>query len=229
MYLIFAILVMIGKPKIKIILTSSRHSTLTMTTHDQLPQNYPDMFFLFFCSFTYAQKPVVYYFSEIGLTMYIPSDFNVINAAKNEAMNQRGQKLIEDANHTRVDISETKTLIAARKSEKDYFNVTITPYDPKKDGSIDESDANVQKILFKTFQGKMPNAKIDSASGVKIVGGKSFSEFRMKILINQNTTMYMYVLSKLYKGYDLGITYLYTDELTDKQIASTLNSFKFDK
>ena len=185
-------------------------------------------FFLFLESFTYAQKPVVYYFSEIGLTMYIPSDFNVIDAAKNEAINQHGQKLMEDANHMKVDVSETKTLIAARKSEKDYFNVTITPFDPKKDGSIDESNANVNRILFKTFHDKLPDAKIDTASGVKIVGGKSFSEFRLKILI-RNTTMYMYLLSKLYKGYDLGISYLYTDEPTKKQIASTLDSFKFDK
>jgi hypothetical protein len=39
----------------------------------------------------------------------------------------------------------------------------------------------------------------------------------------------MYLLSKLYEGYDLGISYLYTDEPTKKQIASTLDSFKFDK
>ncbi len=99
--------------------------------------------------------------------MYIPADFNVIDAAKNEAINQHGQKLMEDANHMKVDISETKTLIAARKSEKDYFNVTITPFDPKKDGSIDDTNAKI-KILFKTFHSKMPNAKIDTASGVKI-------------------------------------------------------------
>jgi hypothetical protein len=186
-------------------------------------------FFLFLGSFTYAQKLVVYYFSEIGLTMYIPSDFNVIDAAKNEAITQKGQKLMEDANHMKLDVSETKTLIAARKSTKDYFNVTITPFDPKKDGSIDEFNANVNKILFKTFHSKLPEGKIDTASGVKIVGGKSFSEFRLKILIDQNTTMYLYLLSKLYKGYELGISYLYTDEPTKKQIASTLDRFKFDK
>jgi hypothetical protein len=186
-------------------------------------------FFLFLASFTNAQKPVVYYFSEIGLTMYIPSEFKVLDAAKNDALNHKGQKLMEDANHVKVDVSETKTLIAARKSEKDYFNVTLTPFDPKKDGSIEDADATVKNILFKTFQSKIPQAKIDTASGVRIVGGKSFDEFRMKILIDQNTTMYMYLLSKLYKGFDLGITYLYTDEPTKKQLAFTLDSFKFDK
>jgi hypothetical protein len=185
-------------------------------------------FFLFLASFTNAQKPVVYYFSEIGLTMYIPSEFKVLDAAKNEALNQKGQKAMEDANHVKVDVSQTKTLIAARKTEKDYFNVTITPFDPKKDGSIDETDAKVKDILFETFHNKMPLAKIDTASSVKIVGGKSFNEFRVKILIDQNTTMYMYLLTKLYKGYELGVTYLYTDEPTKKQMAYTLDSFKFD-
>src|SRR5450432_2949679 len=113
-------------------------------------------FFLSLASFTHAQKPVVYYFSEIGLTLYIPSEFKVLDAAKNEAMNQKGQKAMEDANHVKVDVSATKTLIAARKSEKDYFNITITPFDPKKDGSIEEADAAVKDVLFKTFRSKMP-------------------------------------------------------------------------
>jgi hypothetical protein len=186
-------------------------------------------FLLSLTSFTNAQKPVVYYFSEIGLTLYIPSEFKVLDAAKNEALNQKGQKAMEDASHVKVDVSATKTLIAARKSEKDYFNVTLTPFDPKKDGPIEESDDKVKNILFETFHNKIPNAKIDTASSVKIVGGKSFDEFRLKILIDQNTTMYMYLLSKLYKGYELAITYLYTDEPTKKQLAFTLDSFKFDK
>ena len=185
--------------------------------------------FIFLASFTHAQKPVVYYFSEVGLTMYLQSDFNVLDAAKREEFNQKGQKLMEDANHMKLDVSETKTLIAARKSALDYFNVTITPFDPDKDGSYETSNAKVDEVLYKTFQSKLPDAKIDTASRVTTIDGKSFSEFRLRILINQNITMYMFLLCKYYKGYDLSISYLYTDELTKKELNTTLASFKFDK
>jgi len=79
-------------------------------------------------SFTFSQKPVAYSFSEIGLTLSIPQDFKVMDAEQNEDVKQKGLKLMEDANHMSVDASQTKTLIAVKKNDLDYFNVSITAY-----------------------------------------------------------------------------------------------------
>lgn len=75
-------------------------------------------------SFSFSQKPVVYFFSEVGLTLYIPPDFKVLDAKKNDALNKKGVKSMEEANHLSMDVSQLKTLIAVRKTNFDYFNVT---------------------------------------------------------------------------------------------------------
>ena len=83
-------------------------------------------------SFAHAQKPVVYFFSEVGLTLYIPPEFKVLDAVQNETLNKKGEKLMSEANNTTIDVSSLQTLIAVRKGQSDYFNVTITPYNEKK-------------------------------------------------------------------------------------------------
>jgi hypothetical protein len=196
----------------------TRYAKTILTTH-----------ILLMASFSFSQKPVVYFFSEVGLTLYIPSDFKVLDAEKNEANNQKGLKMLEESNHVSVDISQTKTLIAARKSIMDYYNVTITPYDLKKDGSYQAATKQVNDMVYKTFHEKLPNAKIDTATGVKNIGGLTFKEFRMKIQIDEKVTMSMGMLARYYKGYDLGMSYLYTDDITKGQIQSILQSCKFSK
>jgi len=51
----------------------------------------------------------------------------------------------------------------------------------------------------------------------------------MKIRVNEKMTMNMFMLAKFYKGYDLGIAYLYLDDVTKNQIQGILESCKFRK
>jgi hypothetical protein len=181
--------------------------------------------------FSFSQKPVVYYFSEVGLTLYIPPEFKVIDAEQNDALTKKGVKMMADANDiSGADISQLKTLIAARKTNFDYFNVTLTAYNAKRDGPYPELTKQANNMLYHTFKEKLPNAKIDSATNTnKIVGGLVFTEFHLKILVNEKMTINMFVLAKYYKGYDFGITYMYVDDVTKTQMQSILQSCKFTK
>ena len=180
-------------------------------------------------SFSFSQKPVEYFLSQVGLTLDIPSDFTVLDSNQNEALKQKGIKLTEDVNHMNIDASQTKTLIAAKKNDYNYFNVTITPYDLKEDGSYAEAVKQVNKIIYNTFHEQLPDAKIDTVSNTTIIDGLEFSEFHMKIPLNETVTMNLYGLSKYYKGYDLGIAYLYLDDETKNQMQGILQSCKFAK
>jgi hypothetical protein len=180
-------------------------------------------------SASFSQKPAEHFLSQIGLTLDIPSDFTVLDTAQNEAINQKGLKLIEDANHMSVDASQTKTLIAAKKNDLNYFNVTITPYNPKEDGSYTEAVKNVNNVLYKTFHEKLPDAKIDTVTNSKNIDGLEFSEFHVKIQLNEKMTMHLFMLAKYYKGYDLGIAYLYLDDVTKNQMEDILQGCKFAK
>ena len=180
-------------------------------------------------SFSHAQKPVVYFFSEVGLTLYLPPEFKVLDAVQNETLNKKGISEMSEANKMTIDASSLKTLIAARKSQSDYFNVTITPYNEIKEGPYYVASKEVNKILYNTFHENLKNSKIDTISNTKTIDGLVFTEFSLKMPVNDKLTMNMFVLSKFYKGYDFGITYLYTDDVTKSQIQSILQSCKFMK
>ncbi len=166
-----------------------------------------------------------YTFKEVGWTLTLPPQFTVIDSAKNEALNQRGKKLIEESNDIKADFSGTRTLITAMKGNN-YFNSTITPFDPK-DGDYSTTSKTVKDLIYKTFADKMPDAKIDSSSTPATVGGLQFDKFHIIITMRGKALFNMFLLEKLYKGYDFGISYLYLDEVSKGQIESILNSSRF--
>jgi hypothetical protein len=166
-----------------------------------------------------------YAFKEVGWSLTLPPQFSVIDSSKTAALNQRGKKLIEESNDIKADFSGTKTLITAMKGNN-YFNSTITPFGPK-DGDYNTSCKKVKDLIFNTFVNKIPNAKIDSSSTAETVGGLEFDKFHIVITMHDKVLFNMFLLSKLYKGFDFGISYLYLDEISKGQIESILNSSRF--
>ncbi|RZJ86411.1 MAG: hypothetical protein EOO20_18350, partial [Chryseobacterium sp.] len=78
-----------------------------------------------------------YFFKEVGWTIVLPADFNPIDSTETDKMNARGLKAIEDATDLTTDLSELRTLIAARKNALTFFNATIRPYDKASEGPYD--------------------------------------------------------------------------------------------
>jgi hypothetical protein len=183
---------------------------------------------LFAAAGSHAQTPATKYsFPQIGWTMFLPASFKVMDSAKNAAMTEKGKKTMEDANNIQADFSGLKTLISAMKNPTNYFNSTITPYDPKKDGPYAKTNETVKGILYNTFIQKIPKAKIDTASSKLAIDGVTFERFYLRLTLETKVLFHMVVLSKFYKGYDFGITYLYTDEESKTEIESILRTSKF--
>jgi hypothetical protein len=168
-----------------------------------------------------------YTFPQVGWTMYLPASFKIIDSAKNAAMTENGKKTMEDANNIKADFSGLKTLVSAMKNATNYFNSTITPYDPKTEGSYAKTNQGLKGILYNTFAQKIPNAKIDSASSQLTIDGVTFLRFYLRLKLDTRVLFHMVVLSKYYKGYDFGITYLYTDEESKAELESILTTSKF--
>jgi hypothetical protein len=178
---------------------------------------------------TAQQQQKIYSFKQIGWTVELPADFLVIDSAENTARMERGAKAMEDANDIKADISETITLIGATKNKYNYFNAAIEPFDSKGNISWKTSNQQLKELLYKTFAEKMKDAKIDSASNNEVIDGLSFDKFRITVTIDDKVLFNSFLLSKLYKGYDFGISYLYLDERTKDQIESMLRNSKFSK
>ena len=180
-------------------------------------------------SFAQSETGKSYTFSQIGWSFTLPGGFTPMDSATAEAASQRGTKAIEDANGITADMSKTKTLISATKNSYNYFNVTITPYDVAKDGDFTTVSNGVKGVVYTTFAGQMPDAVIDSSTTIVSIDGLSFDKFRVTVTMQGKAIFNMFLLSKLYKGFDLGIAYLYVDEDTKQEIEALLSNSKFTK
>jgi hypothetical protein len=167
-----------------------------------------------------------YTLKEVGWTITLPPDFKVADSAKTADQMQQGKKAIEESTNTKVDMSTTKTLINATKGHN-TFNVTITGFDPKTDGDFAATNQITKNMVYQTFANQMPDAKVDSNSSSTTIGGLDFDQFHVNVKVKGQTIFNMYVLTKLYKGYDFGITYLYVDEASKREIEGILDNSQF--
>ena len=174
------------------------------------------------------KKGTTYVFKEIGWTVTLPPQFTVMDAARTQRVNEKGKAMMEKAAGTKLDLSSTQTLISANKGASGAnFNATITPFDPQKDGDLAAANQAMKELLYTTFSNQMPDATLDSSSDVTRVGRLDFDRYRLTISVKGKTLFTTVVLTRLYKGFDLAITYLYTDPLTELQFQSILASSKF--
>ncbi len=171
----------------------------------------------------------IYTFKQIGWTIQLPADFDVMDSIDNIAHMEKGLKAIEDATDVTADISKTITLISATKDKFNYFNATIEPFDDSDGLSWESSNQTLKEVLYATFAEKMSDAAIDTISGKQIIDGVSFDRYHITISLDGKPIFNMLLLSKLYKGFDFGISYLYLDERTRLQIESMLEQSKFSK
>lgn len=169
-----------------------------------------------------------YTFKEIGWTITLPEEFTELDAAANNKNIERGKKAFEESNDLVADVSELKTLFSATKNTHQYISATLTPFDPKKDGDYLKVNKEVRDITYHTFRVQTPDAELDSFSKKITIDGLEFEKFSINIKIKElNLTLVL--ISKLYKGYDFGISYLYLDEKTKEQIEASINGSKFRK
>lgn len=187
------------------------------------------IFFLAYTSCFAQQNEKKFFFKDVGWTINLPGSFVVIDSIDDARRNQNGLKAIEESNNIKADISETITLISATRNTYNYFNSTITPFDIAKDGSWESATQTVKDIVYKTFSDKMPDAKIDSSSGSMLIDGLRFDAYKITVKINDKTLFTSFLLSRLYRGYDFGISYVYIDEETRQLVEKMLSSATFGK
>jgi hypothetical protein len=185
---------------------------------------------LFLVKTSYGQETEKKYsFREIGWTIILPEGFKTADSIEIEKVNEKGMKLVEESSGISMGMKELRTLIAANKDAYNYFNSTIRKFNPAEEGNYDSSTKIVKEVIFKTFVDNMPGAKLDSSTSIATIDEVVFDKFKVRIIVAENIELNMVLLSKLYKGYDFGISYLYIDELNRNQIESMLNKSKFEK
>ena len=168
-----------------------------------------------------------YYFKQVGWRIHLPYAFKILDSTAEAAVNEKGKKVIESTLDTEVDVSSTITLFSATLNVYNYLNATITPYNPSVDGDWNESSALMKNTVMEAFAQNMQDVKLDSSSSKVTIDGLSFDKFEVTAQIDGKVIFTTVILSKLYNGYDFGISYLYMDDKTKKMIQETLGSSNF--
>lgn len=168
-------------------------------------------------------------FKQVGWTFTLPSGFTQLTTAEDAAHTERGKQLLEKSSGIEVDASATVTLFSAGKDKYNYLNSTLTRFDPKVDGDYKENVVQLKELMFNTFKDNMPDAVIDSASSSTVIDGLKFDKFRISVTINKKKIFTSYLLSRLHKGYDHGISYLCLDDKTLRDVEDALNRSRFVK
>jgi hypothetical protein len=166
-------------------------------------------------------------FEQVGWTLALPQDFQIIDSSESARKTARGLKAIEEANDLKLDVSSTKTLFVG-KINGSYFDATLTPFDTSNEDYIATS-AYSREMLFKTFESKMPGTTVDSLLTNFLIDGLEFYKFQITVLMDRKVLMTMVLLGRHCQGYNINISYLYRDQPTKEEIELCLRDSKFKK
>lgn len=187
------------------------------------------IFFLLACSSLFSQSPGPISFPQVGWTITLPEGFTIDTKGHNNERMQRGVDMIEEVNDLKVDMSGLVTLIAASRNTYNMFNATLEAFDPKKDGNWDSTNNLVKAVITRTFQEKMRDVTIDTSSSEVMLDGLRFDKFSIRVKASNRTVFYSGLLSKLYKGYSFGISYVVLDDKILRQVEDMLSHSTFKK
>jgi len=183
---------------------------------------------------SYTQESRDYVISDIGWKITIPLDFTLydfIDQAKN-MQEQSGAP--DDYSNTdeygnSLDAFFSQTNIIAIRDRFNYFNITTTPFDPEEDGSWENAMQSWKNEAYKNMAKIIDSKRLDTASSIEYIDGVVFNKFHIAVSLDNDVKLDMFLMNKLYRGYDCSITYLSLDNEARHQIELMLRSSRFYK
>ena len=163
---------------------------------------------LIFQSVNAQDSTTKYFIKEVGMYMTVPNSYQPISVEENNRIKAKGADLIEKANDIEVDASTTKDVLSIRKGKFNYLNMTVTPFRLVEKNGYEKTNQEVKNIIFKSLEEGMPGLTLDSTSSKIRIDGIPFEKFLVKVSKGEQLIMKMVLISKFYKGYDVGIAYV---------------------
>jgi hypothetical protein len=151
----------------------------------------------------------------------------VSDSSSSRTILNEGLDIVNDKSNIQIDTSGTIVLIVANKDEN-YFSAVITPFNSKINNWNLEHE-NLKVNSYNLMKETVPNAAIDTSSSKIEIDDLLFECFEIKITVDGKLISTVIALSKLYNGYDFGITYAYNSDLVKEGIEQMLMKSKFSR
>jgi len=175
-----------------------------------------------------SQKPTRHFtFNEIGWTIELPDGFEVLDSANSAARMEKSKKTVEASTDDKIVALNTRHLIVAKKNVSNYFICSLTPYIELTPGSWQSSIQKIRDLSFELLVKKFPSAQFDTLTSSITIDSLSFSKFLTAGKEDGKLLYHSVMLSKLYKIYDLKISYVCDDFSIEKEIEEMLRNSKF--
>ena len=190
--------------------------------------------FLLIAIASYTQESREYIIGDIGWKITIPLDFTLYDFIGEARNMQQSPGISDEQSNTDVydnsmDVFFSQTNIIAFRDRFNYFNITTTPFDAEEDGSWENAMQSWKNEAYKNMVKMVDSEKLDTASSIEYIDGMLFNKFHIAISLNNEVKLHMFLMSKLYRGYDCSITYLSLDNEARQQIELMLRSSRFYK
>ncbi len=170
-----------------------------------------------------------YYSSdEIGWTIKIPNDWNIMTKNKLDKNQDKGMEYIEETIDTVVDYSGLKHLISFQKDKGNVFQSTSEPFELEYAGEWEESNRYLYQVIYETYQNQ--GIRVDTSSTIASIDGLKFDLFKIKMYNPQgklilNQDMY----SRLINGYGFSVILSYNNRKDKQEMMDVWTNSKFKK
>jgi hypothetical protein len=173
-------------------------------------------------------KGETYESEEIGWSIEIPKDWEIVSKDKVEAQDEKGKSAIKKSTGLEIDTKALKHLISFQKNQFNIFASTSEPFKEEFPGEYQQNNKAINEILYNTFVDQ--GIKADSASGKDTIQGLEFNTFYTtiygpdgKVILNQ------ILYSRLINGYDFGVNINYNNDQDKKTMIDVWEKSKFTK
>lgn len=168
------------------------------------------------------------YNKDFKWTITIPENFETVTPEEWMKMQNRGAEAIEKTYDQKIE-NRSKTLFVFKSDQFNYFESNYQPFDPAADGNYDETNQEVNKVLYGTFEAQMPNAKLDSISSKETINGLVFNKFKITIHLPNNMVMNFLMYSRLFDKREFTVDIMTVDKEKEKVLLDAWTNSTFGK
>jgi len=104
------------------------------------------------------------------------------------------------------------TILAFKSGDYNYFESNWQPYQMEVRGDYSDHCKSVANQLYRTFAEQIPDAKIDTASSIQIIGTLEFRKFVLKMTLPNGITLSSHMYSRLFDEKEFSANLFYVND-----------------
>lgn len=167
-----------------------------------------------------------YQSSEIGWTMKIPDGWEVTKRNESQRRENKGLKLLNEANDINYDASSLKQLISFQKDRVHSFTAVSEKVEIENNGEYEKNKQLVKELLYNTYASN--GIKIDTASSKEKIDNLKFNLFKITVYGPQgDILLYQDLYSTFRNGLDFGVNLNYLREKEKMELMRVWKNSKF--